>query len=698
MISPFVRFQLGAKVRQQPQRTRGPLRRAIAQATCAVLLGGCATVEQLSDLSSAAQTRAEAALQSARGDAAKEPRNAGLRIDYLLQRDQLIQELLPFAEDMRAEGKIAQAREAFERVLRLDPANPRARMGLASLEQDSRNEKLLTQGEEFLAAGKTELALDRVTLVLEAHPQSRRAAKLREAIVNARSAADVERTRERAARATLDSLVTLQFRDATLRNVFESLAKSAGLNILFDKDVRQDSMVTIFVKDVSVSDTVDLILMQNQLDKRVINANTLVIYPLTAAKQAEYEELTIRSFQVTNADVKYLSQLLKTMLKIREVAADERTEILVLRDTAERLRLAERLIVVHDMPDPEIMLEVEVLEVSSSRSSNLGVKLPNSFGVTTPGAQGTLTLARLEAMKRGELLVTPLSTTLNFKLEDAEAKILASPRIRARNKEKARIMIGDRVPTVTNTVTPLSTGSSVVTSAVSYQDVGLKLEFEPQVYSESEVGIKISLEVSNIAQEFTDAQGGRSYQIGTRNANTVLRLKDGETQILGGLITDQDRSTAAKLPGLGHLPIIGRIFGNNDGSSARSEIVLAITPRIVRNLAVFSPETKNIFSGTANMLREKPILSEPATIRTEGTFGGTPATGPSPSGAGGGARPVPLPQPGSQIPGVTRPASEPLINRVQAAPPTLGTGSSSGGGSLLPPPPPLIVRPLPGSN
>jgi general secretion pathway protein D len=207
--------------------------------------------------------------------------------------------------------------------------------------------------------------------------------------------------------------------------------------------------------------------------------------------------------------------------------------------------------------------------------------------------------------------VSPLAATLNFKLQDTDANLLASPRIRARNKEKAKILIGDRVPTITNTVTPVQSGLPVITGSVTYQEVGLKLEFEPQIYSDHDVGIRIKLEVSNIVQEFTDPQGGRSYQIGTRNAETSLRLHDGETQILAGLISDQDRTTAAKVPGLGHLPMVGRLFGNNSGTATKTEIVLSITPHIVRAPSINALELREVFSGTESRTRGTALNLDP---------------------------------------------------------------------------------------
>ncbi|MDB5870671.1 MAG: gspD [Ramlibacter sp.] len=640
---------------------------------CAILVSGCATYEHTKGQLQMKMDKTSEGIESLENATKLAPTDAAFKVDYLAQREHSVRDILGQADTLRAEGKLQEAQAAYETALRMDRGNARARAAMAALPQDARYARLVSEGETFLAQGRVDLALDRAAQALEGFPQNHRAAKLKEAALDAQAGLDGERAKLLAARSILEKPVTLQFNDAALRTVFEAISRSVGLNILLDRDVKPASKVTIFVKDISVADAIDFILLQNQLERRMINGNTMMVYPSTDAKKAEYEDLTIRSFQVTNTDIKYLSTMLKTMLKLREVAADERSGVLVIRDTPERLRLAARLIAVHDVADPEIMLEVEILEVSSTRKSNLGFVPPSSFSVATPGAVGALTLGALKALRKDDLLVSPLSATLNFKLEDTDAKLLASPRIRARNREKAKIMIGDRVPTITNTVTPVLTGAAVVTGSVSYQDVGLKLEFEPQVYANNEVGIKISLEVSNIAAEFTDAQGGRSYQIGTRNANTNLRLKDGETQILGGLITDQDRNTASKIPGLGHLPVVGRLFGNNDGSDSRSEIILAITPRIVRNIADQSPEARSIFSGTFNVLREKPILAEPIPqLRVPASVGTAPGPGVA----------VPLTVSPAAVGGVLfNPATAPSV--APAAPPA----------TSLPAPPPMFVRP-----
>lgn len=657
----------------QAGRPRRSLTPVASSVLACLLLTACAGARYHNDgLSQLEDGKIDSGITSLKKATELESSNQHYKIDYLTQRDKHADAFIKQADQVRASGDIAGARDLYGRALAMSPGNARAEAALKALDLDVRNDQLLAEGERYLKDGKLEAASERATRVLADQPGNKQAAQLKKAILDARAAAEIERDRLREAKSVMSSPVTLQFRDAAMRTVFEALSKSTGLNILLDREVKADNRVTIFVKDVAVEDAIDLILMQNQLEKRIVNSNTMMVYPATVGKQMEYQELTVRSFRVTNGDLKYLSGMLRSMLKLKDISADDRSGLLVIRDTPETLRIAEKLIALHDEPDPEVMLEVEVLEISAGRNSNLGVTPPGAITISTPSSgpatQGStisnLTIAQLRQLGMGGLTVTPIAGTLNFKLQDTETKILASPRIRARNREKAKIMIGDRVPTVINNVTPVNGGSSVVTGTVTYQDVGLKLEFEPQVYSSNDVGIKINLEVSNIAREFTDAQGSRSYQIGTRNASTFLRLADGETQVLGGLITDEERNTGDKIPGLGHLPVVGRLFGNSSTNKSRSEIVLAITPRIVRNYAAIGQDRANVFSGTALTLRDRQILGDPVGgLSLPNSTLGVPS---SPVGAS-----TPMPR----VPGRPSP-----------------THTMPQGDVGLPPPPPMIMR------
>jgi len=188
-------------------------------------------------------------------------------------------------------------------------------------------------------------------------------------------------------------------------------------------------------------------------------------------------------------------------------------------------------------------------------------------------------LARREP--RAHHLPDPLFL-LSLRQTDSRTNVLANPRIRVKNKEKARIHIGDRVPVITTTS---AVSGGFVSNSVSYLDVGLQLEVEPLIYLEDDVGIKVGLEVSSITNTIPQAGGGLVYQIGTRKTNTVLRLRDGETQILAGLITDQDQRNATRVPGIGDLPVLGRLFSSTNDTTTKTEIVLLITPRLMRTIA-----------------------------------------------------------------------------------------------------------------
>jgi general secretion pathway protein D len=692
----------------KPRHVLVRARRAAALLTAALLLAGCAAqMTNSRGLRLIEEGDPEKGLALLQEAARLEPGNSRYRIDYLTQQSRLVRELLGRADDARRGGDLAAARGLVAAAARLDPASERVRIAQATLDQEQRQRERIAEADRLAGAGQLEAARDMLRAAAADNPNSpavqRALAQVQERLERAVAA----RQAQVAAQSVMKKPVTLQFRDANVRMVFEAMSRTTGLNVIMDRDVRADLKTTIFVRDASVEDTVDLILLQNQLEKKVLNANTLFIYPATSAKQKEYQDLKVRTFQLSNADAKYVQSLLKTVLKVKDVALDERSNTLVIRDTADAIAVAEKIVAAHDNADAEVMLEVEVLEVSRDRLSNLGIKWPDSMSLATPtDANGQLTLGQLRDITSSQLLVSPLSGALNLKLQDTDANLLASPRIRARHKEKAKILIGDKVPVITNTVTPVSTGTPVVTGSVQYLDVGIKLEVEPHIYLEGDVGIKLNLEVSNIAKEIAGPNGSLAYQIGTRSAQTNLRLKDGETQILGGLINDQDRNTASKVPGLGQLPLLGRLFSNHNGTTNKTEIVLSITPRIVRAPRVVDSRYRDVFSGTESSVREAPLRLDPVgSVRGAGT--GLPAVAPgaaraAPPGAAGGDDPAhavnaasnPAAR-GAAAPGGS-PGNAPATASSSAAPAAPSPVGSITGGTPAPgadEPPPAAPRP-----
>ena len=463
--------------------------------------------------------------------------------------------------------------------------------------------------------------------------------------------------------AALRKPVTLDFHEANLKSVFEALSRSTGLNFVFDHDVRADIKVTLNISHTTVDDVINVLMTTNQLERKILNANTVLIYPNTAPKQHDYVELNVRTFYLGNAEAKNVSTMLKTVLKTRDIYADDKLNSLTIRDTPEALRLAERVIAAQDLPEPEVMLEVEVLEVKRSRLLDIGIDPPGKFTVlnlvpnpatviaTAAGSttvtnqtltQTQLTVAGLRHVSGSSIGID--NPAANLREENGDTNILANPRIRVKNREKARILIGDRVPVITTT----STANVGVAESVSYLDVGLKLDVEPNVFLDNEVGVKVNLEVSNIVREIRSTSGTLTYQIGTRLATTSLRLKDGETQALAGLISDEDRSSVAGFPGFADLPVLGRLFSTQNNDRSKTEIVLLITPRVVRNIGAGVPSRYEYGSGT-----EASPGAAPLRLRSTGQIAMSPSSSagtPTTTGPAGERPPVAPPPEEAPVP------------------------------------------------
>ena len=622
------------------------------------LVGCAAQLAHREGLDLMQQGKPDEGVQRLAEAANKDPRNTEYRIDLLRAREKATAGLMQKGNEARFAGQLDAAEAAYKQALRVDPGD-RARSALEAVIMDRRHALLLEDTKAHLEKGELDLAAAKLKPVFLENANNGAALQLQREI-------DERQAKELSAMPTLRSSlkkpVTLQFRDAALKLVFESLSKTSGINILLDKDVRAEVKTSIFVKDTSVETAIDLILLQNQLEKKVLSDNTIFVFSNLPIKNKEFLDLKVRSFHLVHADVKQMQTLIKTILKTKDLYINEKSNSLVMRDTPDAIRLAEKLIADQDIAEPEVMLEVEVLEVTRTRLMRLGIQYPDAISLTplvidpaTGAAAANVTLGLLGQRTRNNLLVSPVpSVTLNAHLDDSDVQVLANPRIRARNREKAKIHIGSRVPVMTNSVTPVSTGAPVVTGTVQYLDVGLKLEVEPDIHLDGEVGIKVSMEVSSITNQVTNATSGSiAYEIGTRTAATVLRLKDGETQVLGGLINDEDRKSANKVPGFGDLPMLGRLFSSNTNNGLKREIVLSITPRLVGKTRLPSAQSMEFWTGTENVLRSAPLVLHKtgSMSMSSGTGAGTQAPRPAPGAPAvppsvrPGAAPAAAPQP-----------------------------------------------------
>jgi general secretion pathway protein D len=572
----------------------------------ALLIGGCAGQEAFREGRALVESgNIEQGLAKVEEASRAEPANQEYRTYYYRQREIAVQRLLALAERARSVAAYDEAEAGFRRVLRLDAGNARAKAGLEAVRLDRQHGEALVQAEELARKGDDRRALAKAREIVARNPGHREALELVRRIEAKEAKAE---SVEPPLAAAMRKRVTLEFREAGIRAVFDLLSRNTGLNFIFDREVRPDLRTTIAVENSTVEDVIRFLLVTNQLERKVLNESTLLIYPNTPAKNREYKDLVVRSFYLANADAKQTANMIRALVKTRDLFIDEKLNLLVIRDTPEAVRIAERLVAAQDLGEPEVMLEVEVLEVGSNVLQQIGIQWPGQISYSViggAGVPGTVTLP--EWLGRDSRLIQmtlsdPLFV-LSLMKQDGRTNVLANPRIRVKNRDKARIHIGDKVPVITST----TTATGFVSESVSYLDIGLKLEVEPSVYLEGEVGIKVGLEVSNIVREIRSATGTVTYQVGTRNAATTLRLKDGETQVLAGLISDEDRRTASKVPGLGDLPLIGRLFSHNSDTINKTEIVLLITPHVIRNLARPDSRLEKFHSGTEAEVGGAPL-------------------------------------------------------------------------------------------
>lgn len=401
------------------------------------------------------------------------------------------------------------------------------------------------------------------------------------------------------------SPITLNFNKTSLRQAFDFIARSFGVNVIFDEEIK-DQSVTLFAKNVSFEQALDLMFATTKTFYKKVAKNTILIAPDNKNKRGQYEDHMIRVFQMTDMSAKKMADVIKGLLTVDKIIVNEHTNTIIVRDKENTLALVEKLIKASDRKRAELILDVEILEINRQKAENLGL----DFGTyeVTGHIPDTTTIPmfgpKTNIIKSSAVLTLP-SLTFRFYKQDVDAKTLANPKIRVVSGKNAKIHIGDRVPLRASTITD-ATGQ--VRTTYDYKEIGIRLAVEPMVNLDNSVGVKLALEVSTLGENLGTADDP-AFRIGTRNADSYMLLRDGETAILGGLIRDEDRDTVVKVPGLGDIPIAGAVFSNLSGSSGRTDVLLTITPRVVRGWDIPEDSLQAFYSGTAERYMDRPIFA-----------------------------------------------------------------------------------------
>jgi general secretion pathway protein D len=416
----------------------------------------------------------------------------------------------------------------------------------------------------------------------------------------------------------------LVFRGASLREAYLALGRAAGVNIVFDPAF-EDRPVTLDVRDVPFEQALSALDGAGRTFHQVTDTHLLTVVPDTPAKRREYEQQMVKTLFLSNADVKDTIDLLRIVLGARRVAPLPGANAITINDTPDKVAAAEHIVDIVDKRRAEVVVEVEILEVNRSRLKEYGIYLTS--GLDAQGIEGiaagvfpnpdeTLTL-KDNPYSASNLVVTALPGAVVRLLQtDSSTRLLANPQLRISEGQTAEARFGDQVPVPVTVFASIATGGLAQQPVTSfeYKNVGVNIDITPRVHHDGEVTLELKLDIS--------AVGPAGYQglptFNSRVVNSTIRLRDGETNLLAGLILDSERYGLTGLPGVADIPIIGRLFGRNHEEATQTDIVMTLTPHVVRR-----PEI------TEEDLRSFLVGGEPSPFVFEPTAPATPRPAPS---------------------------------------------------------------------
>jgi general secretion pathway protein D len=484
--------------------------------------------------------------------------------------------------------------------------------------------------------------------------------------------------------------------------VYQTVGKAAGINVLFDPEYTS-KRIQVDIANVSLLDALRIVGVSSGTFWHPVTANTIFVAMNTRAKRQELEEEAVQTFYLANTaqqnDLNDIQTALRNLLVNAKLYGVPSQSAIVMRATPDELLLAQKLINDLDKSRPEVVVDVALLEVNRDKTRTIGIQLPGTAsvqlqppnatstttgttttgttttGTTTTGTTSTnLTLNNLAHLNATNFAVTIGQATANFLLSDSDTKVLQNPSIRATDGQKADLKIGERIPVATGsyqTGAATAVVSSLVNTQFTYLDVGVEIEITPVVHYDRDVTLKIKI-VSSQEEGSTNIGGITEPIISQRTADQVVRLKEGEVNILGGFLQRQDLTTIGGTPFLGELPILKYIFSSTAHEHQENEIIFMLTPHVVRATDISPLNLQEIDTGTGSNVELRRI-SAPANGQAGGLPPGLQPHASIPPGAAGGATPAPgLAAPGSTTAGPTIPGSVSLQIAPPAIPPKVG--------------------------
>ena len=494
----------------------------------------------------------------------------------------------------------------YTKAVRENPDNLNARLALDRAKLRA-SEDHFNRGRRFAAIGKLDQALIEFETASELNPSNNDVDeelkstrnKLRTKVAVAREGKTelqtiIERARDLAPPGLdlppgVKMPAALTFRDASSRDVFVTIARLANISLIFDTAFR-DSPVSVDLRNATLDDALNTVAGATRTFFRVAAPKTVVVIPDTPAKRREYEEEVVRTFYLSNADLKETMDLLRLVLDARRISPTTATNALTIKDTPERIAAAGRVLSAIDKARPEVIIDVELLEVNRTKLKEYGLQIasPGSPGLdgsvsVRNDVPGVVSLQTLRNLTQSDILFAGLPS-LYYRLlkNDTSTRTLANPQLRTTDGTTAQARFGDQVPVPVTTFAPIATGGTAQQPITSfnYQNIGVNIDITPRTHHDDDVSLNLKISVTNIS----GTGFGDLPTFGNREINTIIRLHDGETNMLAGLIRDTEREAISGIPGLSDIPLIGRMFAHSEKSTEQTDIILTLTPHIIRIL------------------------------------------------------------------------------------------------------------------
>ncbi len=514
----------------------------------------------------------------------------------------------------------------FEKALSVDPGNSVYKLALnnaaleASRKHFEKGKLLAGAGQLEIAATEYELAarLDRTNQYasVELLKAQSRLAELRRK--ESRSYDDIKRQAREMGKAQPPQLepsslapISLSFPNETnIKDIYKALGNAFGINVLFDQAVKDDKL-SIELRDVTAQQALERVMQAGNHFYKVLDEQTIIVIPDNPQTRRDYEDLVIQTFYLSNGDAEQVTNVVRTMIEARNVFPLKALNAITIRDTADKVRIAEKIIEANDKAKAEVVIQVELLQVDARKLREIGAaaSLSGSIGVVNSEgidiSKAPLSLDTIQALTADNLTFNLPSASYAFTKGATDAKLLAKPQLRISEGEKATLHIGSKQPIPVSTLytsTVPGQNQGPITS-FQYQDIGIKIAIEPRVHHNREITLKLTVEVSNIAGSVPGSGGGPEQPIiGTRTIESTIRLQDGETNFLAGLYRQDDANTKAITPFLGDIPILGRLFTKEKTDHLTTDLVLTMTPHIIRIPDITAEDLVPMWVGTQNNL------------------------------------------------------------------------------------------------